>query len=246
MKMLISAEWYKLFHNKVLLFIIGGVIAQTLLVIALYHTANRPLGPGQTGIMMLVNTSLFSQIWILAFVAYFISSEFQNGAMRNILALGKDRTHVYISKLFSTCFATSLILIIVAIVSTVGLTAFYGFGDMNFSEFLRYFTTTFFMQFMYHLPHAAVFLTVAFLSRSLGMTLMLGIGYWIVNANVPSILRALNVVSTIEYFPDYYISRFASLHSDPRFITDGFIVSAVYILIAGIVSCIVFKKSDVK
>lgn len=246
MKTLIAAEWYKLLHNKVLLFILSGVAMQTLLVIALYHTANRPLGPGQTGIMMLVNTSLFSQIWILAFVGYFISSEFQNGAMRNILALGKDRTHVYLSKLFSTFFATLTILAIIAVVSTVVLTALYGFGDMNFTEFLSYITSTFFMQFIYHLPHAAVFLMLAFLSRSLGMTLMLGIGYWIVNANVPSILRALNIVSTIEYFPDYYISRFASLHGDPSFIIKGFIVSAVYILIASIVSCIVFKKSDIK
>lgn len=246
MKKLISAEWYKLFHNKVLLFILGGVAAQTLLVIALYHSADRPLGPGETGITMLVNTSLFSQIWILAFVGYFISSEFQNGAMRNILGLGKERMHVYISKLFSTFFATFTILAVTAVVATLGLTALYGFGEMHFTEFLSYFTSTFFMQLIYHLPHAAVFLMLAFLSRSLGMTLMLGIGYWIVNANVPSILRALTVVSTIEYFPDYYISRYASLHSDPTFITNGYMVSAAYILIAAIVSCIVFKKTDVK
>lgn len=246
MKTLISTEWYKLFRNKVLLFILSGVAMQTLLVIALYHTANRALGPGQTGIMMLVNTSLFTQIWILAFVGYFISSEFQNGAMRNILSLGKDRIHVYLSKLFSTFFATFTILVVVATISTLGLTALYGFGDMNFTEFLSYFTSTFFIQFIYHLPHAAVLLMLAFISRSLGMTLMLGIGYWIVNANVPSILRALNVVSTIEYFPDYYISRLASLHNDPRFITNGFIVCVVYIIMTGIISCIVFRKSDIK
>lgn len=246
MTTLISAEWYKLFHGKVLAVILAGVIAQTVLVQVMFHYANRPPVSGQSGVMVLVDTSLFLQVWLLAFVGYFVASEFQNGTMRNILALGKNRTQVYLAKLLATFVAMAAIFAAVSIVSTAGLSAAYGFGDITFNEFWRFFSLNFFNQLLYHLTFAAVFTMGAFLSRSLGMTILLGIGYWVVKMYFPLIFGALDLVFAIEYLPDYFIGSFVQLSGDPAFITKGIIVSVAYIVITSIIGCIVLIKSDVK
>lgn len=165
MTMLISAEWYKLLRGKVLAVILAGVTAQTLLfqVLKQYAKSDEPPVPGQFGVMVLVDTATFLQVWLLAFVGYFVASEFQNGTMRNTLALGKNRTHVYLSKLLFAFIAIAAIFATVSIVSTAGLSAVSGFGDMTFNEFWRFFTLNFFMQLLYHLTFAAVFTMFAFL-----------------------------------------------------------------------------------
>lgn len=246
MKTLIAAEWYKLLRGKVLIVILAGTVAQTLVFQILYQLANRPQGPGQGGVMVLANTSLFLQIWMLAFVGYFISTEFQNGTMRNTLALGKNRTHVYLAKLLATFVAIAVICVAVTIVQTVWLTVVNGFGDMSFNKFLSYFALTFSMQLLYHLTFAAVFTLFAFLSRSMGMTLMLGIGYWIVLMNAPAVLSALHMGFAADYSPLHYVATFAALNGQPGFITMGIIVSLGYILISTIIGSIIFNKSDIK
>lgn len=246
MKTLIAAEWYKLLHGKVLFIILLGTVAQTLLFQILYVLANRPQGPGQLGFMVLANTSLFLQIWLLGFVGYFVSSEFQNGTMRNILALGKSRTQVYVSKLLSVCIAIFTICVVITIVQAVWLTVINGFGTMPLNEFLNISALTFSMQLLYHLTFAAVFTLIAFLSRSMGMTLMLGIGYWIVLMNGPAVLSALHMAFAINYSPDHYIATFAALNGQPGFISMSIIISLIYIIVSTIIGCLIFRKSDMK
>lgn len=242
MTTLLSAEWYKLLRGQVLAVILAGVTAQTLLLQVVILT---PV-PAQFGVLFLADTSIFLQVWLLAFVGYFVASEFQNGTMRNILALGRNRTQVYLSKLLFTFIAIAAIFAAVSIVSTAWLSAAAGFGDMTYNEFWRFFASNFFMQLLYHLTFAAVFTMFAFLSRSLGMTLLLGIGYWIVKWNLPMVLSRLGLAFAIKYLPDHYIGMFGQSNGDPAFITQGMIVSVAYIVITSIIGCIVFKKSDIK
>ena len=247
MTTLISAEWYKLLRGKVLAVILAGVTAQTLIqVLGQYIDSEEPLIPGQFGVTAPADASFLLQVWLIAFVGYFIASEFQNGTMRNILALGKNRTHVYLSKVFSAFIAIAAIYLAVSIVATAGFSAVSGFGDMTFNEFWRFFAWNFSMEILYHLPFAAIFTMLAFLSRSLGMTILLGIGYWIVMLFLPGLLSMMGLDFAVEYLPQYYIGAFKHLSGDPAFITKGIIVSAAYIVITGIIGCIVFKKSDIR
>lgn len=246
MKTLISAEWYKLLHGKVLAIILAGTATQTILFQIMYQLANRPQGPGVSAVLVLANDSFFLQIWLLSFVGYFIASEFQNGTMRNTLALGKNRMQVYLAKQLATFVAIAAIFVLITIVQTVGLTVTNGFGDTSFDYFWHFFTLTFSNQLLYHLTFCAVFTMLAFLSRSMGMTLMLGIGYWIVLMNTPAVLSALHMTFANNYSPDHYISSFAHFSGTPNFITMGILVSLAYILISTIIGCLIFKKSDIK
>lgn len=247
MTTLISAELYKLLRGKVLAVILAGVTAQTLImVLEQYFKTEEPPTPGQFGVMVPVDTSFLLQVWLIAFVGYFVASEFQNGTIRNILALGKNRTHVYLSKLLSASIAMVVIYATVIIVATAGFSAVAGFGDMTFYEFWLFFTWNFFMQILYHLTFAAIFTMFAFLSMSLGMTILLGIGFWIVKMFLPFFLSMVGLAFAVEYLPDYYIGAFEHLSGDPAFITKGLIVSAAYIVITSTIGCIVFKKSDIR
>ncbi|MGI6120464.1 MAG: ABC transporter permease [Desulfosporosinus sp.] len=247
MTTLISAEWYKLIRSKVLAVILGGVTVQTLIqVLAEYINREASPVPGQFGVTVPADTSLFLQVWLVAFVGYFVASEFQNGTMRNTLALGKNRTHVYLSKLLSAFVAIAVIYATVSIVSTAGLSAVAGFGDMTLSEFSRFFFWNFSMQLLYHLTFAAMFIMFVFLSRSVGMSILLSIGYWIVKMFLPMVFGVLGLAFAVQFLPDYYISAFKGLSGDPTFITKGIVVSVAYIVIASIIGCIVFKKTDIK
>lgn len=247
MTTLISSEWYKLLRSKVLAVILAGVTAQTLImVLEQYFKTEEPPVPGQFGVMVPVDTSFLLQVWLIAFVGYFVASEFQNGTMRNVVALGKNRTHVYLSKLLSASIAMVVIYSTVIVVATAGFSAVAGFGDMTFNEFWRFFAWNFFMQILYHVTFAAIFTMFAFLSTSLGMTILLGIGFWIFKMFLPFFLSIIGHASAVEYLPDYYIGAFKDLSGDPAFITKGIIVSVAYIVITSVIGCIVFKNSDIR
>lgn len=207
MTSLISAEWYKLLRGKVLAIILSGVAVLTLLKVLGELTSKEPI-LGQFGVMLSADLSTFWQMWLAVFVGYFVASEFQNGTMRNILALGKNRTHVYLSKLLSSCIAVTAIYITVTFVATAGLSSLVGFGGMTLSEFLRFFSWNFFMQILYHFTFAAIFTMFAFFCRSLGMTIILGFGYAIVMLFLPGVFNMLGLASGIKYLPIYYITFF--------------------------------------
>lgn len=248
MRTLISADWYKLLQGKVLLLILAGVTAQTLLFRSMKQAAmsGEPPVHGQLGVLFLGDTAIFLQVWILAFVGYFVASEFQNGTMRNTLALGKNRIPVYLSKLLSSFIATAAIFAIVTIASTAWLSVTSGFGTMPFNEFLNFLALNFSMMLLYHLAFAAIFTMFAFISKNVGMTILMGSGFWIAKMYLPMVLAKFGFASAIEYMPDYYISLFRDLSGNPDFITRGITVSLAYIVITSIIGIIVFKKSDIK
>lgn len=247
MTTLISAEWYKLLRGKVLAIILACVTAQTVIqVLAQLTNTEEQAVPGQFGVMVPAQASFLLQVWLAAFVGYFIASEFQTGTMRNILALGKNRTHVYLSKLFSSCVAIIAIYATISIVATAGFSAVSGLGDMSFNEYWRFFARNFIMQVLYHLSYAAIFTMFAFVSRSLGMTILLGVGNMIFMLFLPGVLSRVGLDFAIEFLPSYYIDAFENLQGDPAFMTKGVIVTAAYFVLTCIVGCIVFKKSDIK
>ncbi|MGO4546382.1 ABC transporter permease [Paenibacillus sp. 2TAB23] len=247
MTSLIYAEWYKLLRGKVLAIILACVTAQTVIqVLGQYTTTGEPPFPGQLGVLVAANGSFLLQLWLSAFVGYFVASEFQNGTMRNIVSLGKNRTHVYLSKLFSACVAITAIYAMITIVATAGFSAVFGFGDMAINEFTSFFTWNFFMQVLYHLTYAAIITMFAFVSRSLGMTIILGFGYMLVMLFFPGFLSRVGLEDMEEYLPGYYISGFGQLSGDPSFVAKGIIVTAAYFVITCIIGCIIFNKSDIK
>jgi ABC-2 type transport system permease protein len=250
MTTLIYAEWYKILRSRALAIILAGVVAFTVLQVYDAYSSQEPV-LGQNGIMEMGQHSWLLSIWFAAFVGYFVASEFPNGTIRNVLALGKNRTCVYLSKVFSACIAVSAMITAVGIVATVGFSMVFGFGDMGLGEFLSFFISSLTMQLLYYLTYATIFGMLAFLSKSPIMTVLLGIGYQFLKLSLAEFLENYaggRLEFAVAFLPQNYfayISAIDAFRGDPALITRGALVSAAYMVLACIVGIAVFKRSDI-
>ena len=249
MNTLILAEWYKILHSKTLGLILIGVAALTSLEILSSYLMQETHVLGQNSIIKLGEGMSMHALWIAAFAGFFIASEFQNGTIRNVIALGKDRTHILLSKIFSACIAVVAILAINGIVAIIGLTAAFGFGDMTIGEFSRLSVWSFFMQVIYHSTYAAVFTMLAFLSKNSGMTILLCVVYEIATLAIGGFLNNFpgdSLSFALQFFPQYYASEIDDFGFNLTFIVNGIIISVVYLVASSMIGSVAFKKSDIK
>ena len=244
MTTLIVSEWYKILRSRALAIILVGVAAFTFIqVLSSYFMQEFLLG--QNSVAEIGRNSSILSLGMAAFVGFFVASEFQYGTMRNVLALGKNRMHVFLSKVLSACVAVAAIIAVFSIAGTVGFSMAFGFGDMALGEFSRFFVWNFSMQLLYHLTLAAIFTMFAFLSKSPGMTILLSVGYVIATLAIAGFLNNFpggTLKFALEFFPQYYSSNIDDLSGELAFITDGVIVSVAYIALACIIGVAVFKK----
>lgn len=254
MRSLIAAESYKLLRSEALGFVLAGVALLALIdAVSAYFLQDSPVR-GHNAIALLADQSSMLSIWIAAFVGFFVASEFQNGAIRNTLALGKGRVAVVLAKLFASCLGVAAIFAVVAVVATAAYSAALGFGDRTAGQFLAFFAWNYVLQLAYQLPLAAVFTMVALLSRNAGLTVLFSMGYVIAILALGAFLNAYPggvLKPGLKLFPQYYVSELYltetdTLNLDASFVLTGLLVSATYFVVACIIAALVFRGSDVR
>lgn len=248
MKALVKSEWFKIRHDKPFkIILISVVILMIIQIISEYHLQVE-ITLGQYSIAKIGQNSALLSLFIAAFVGLFTASEFQNGTIRNTLALGISRQLVYLSKMFAACVAVFAILSFVSVVNTIGNSIAFGFGDMSFVDFLLFFAWNFISQVLFHSTYAAVFTMFAFLSKSSITTVLLSVGYVIVVLATGGFFNAFpggGLKFLLEYFPEYYMSEISDLAS-LSFIVKGIAVSGSYIILSSIIGSKAFLRSDIK
>ncbi|MDR1180973.1 MAG: ABC transporter permease [Bacteroidales bacterium] len=261
---LIRAEWYKLRHSKlfyILLIVIACAAAFFVGVVGFLDSNPMAQGEavavgdvfafpaaGQSGVFLLGELSVMISICLAAFIGLFIANDFKTGTIRHALALGKKRTAVFFSKLFSAGVATLAFLLTATIVSTVGLTLLFDFGTLPFPEYLIQLFSTLSLQLLLHFTYAVLFCLIAFLSRNTGQTIFTGIGYVLVSSVLLSILGSFDTFGSVaKILPQYYAAALGNFPDEMTSLTVGAItVSVVYSVAAIWVGNSMFKKVDVK
>jgi ABC-2 type transport system permease protein len=263
MRELIHAEWYKLWHNRLFLIILVIIAAQGIMQVGLINFINsKPIAAqqevslnemynfpplGQNGVRTVGGTSLVLSICLAAFAGLFIASEFQNNTIRAVVALGKKRLSIYFSKFFSIGAAIAFFILMVSIVTTLGLTLFYGFGSISIAYFGAQTIKVLLMQFLLHFTYASIFCMIAFLCRNMGITIVLSAAWVLAIAILMSFLATFDDLAFIvKGLPVYYISSFNIHSDDPLFILDGVLVSVIYISVPFLIGYRFFKKVDIK
>ncbi|MDR2418445.1 MAG: ABC transporter permease [Treponema sp.] len=107
---LFCAEMYKIRHTKLPWVIFGLLVLQTYIQMDGLRSLEEEPVLGQIAISKICDASPFLCIWLSSFTGFFIATEFQNGTIRNTLALGKKRSSVYLAKLaavFLACIGMS-------------------------------------------------------------------------------------------------------------------------------------------
>jgi ABC-2 type transport system permease protein len=262
-KGLLKVEWYKLRHSKPFFITLIIVAIQTIIQIGLVHFINSsPIAiqqnvqltdmysfapVGQNGVLMIGSASLVISICLAAFTGLFVASEFQNNTIRASLALGKNRIMVYVAKLLSVCIAVMLFILLVTVLSTVGLSLLYGFGEMPLLEYGKQLLTMIATQMKLFFTFASVFCMIAFLCRNSGITIVLSAAYVLATSILMSFLATFDALAfLVKGLPQYYIMLLSASAGNWEFIVGANVVSLFYILIPCIIGFFVFKRVDVK
>ena len=264
MKGLVKAEWYKLRHNRlfyILLAVISCVSAFYVGVVKFLESNPLAQGEavavgdvfdfpaaGQSGVFMIAELSTMLSICLAAFIGLFVAADFGNGTIHHPLALGRKRTGVFFSRLFSAGVATAAFLLTATAVSTAGLSLLFGFGALPFGEYLRQLFCVLSLQLLLHFTYAAIFCLITFLCRSAGQTILVSVGYILASSVVLSILGSFYTFGSIaKILPQYYAAALGSFSDGMGLLAVGAIAVGVgYSLVAIWVGNSVFRKVDVK
>jgi hypothetical protein len=253
MNRLLAAERFKLSHSIVLpTLAVFAAVFSTLQMQG--QSANQGVASGQLGVTMLGPLSPFICILLGAFVGFFVATEFDNGGVRNSLALGKDRLHLYLAKQTSVFVAIAALLIVSALCAILMGTARFGFGDMPTDAYAGFFLTIFFLQLLYHLVYASLFAAIAFITRNAAMTVLLTIGWLIFEMVLVSFLGRFAgfALSVRTVFPIYSVSGLYEAqqglygYANPMFVTRSIVASIVSVIILTAIGAWAFRKAEIK
>ncbi len=247
MKQLIQVEWYKIQRSKTLGYLCLTIFSLKIISIISASALKKNIGLGQDGVLKIGDA--VTAIWIGAFAGFFIASEFQNGSIRNVLSLGKNRSHVFLAKVFAVIIAIVTMLFIMAITQTIMQSVVNEFGTMTISAFISFFFFNFFNLVIYHLPYAGFFTMFAFLTRKPGLTILLAFGYEFTILSIGAILQNYsdkNLKPFLSWFPPYYYTKIDEFLGNWTFITNGYVVSIVFTLVPILIGIYKFKKTDIK
>ena len=262
MRELIKAELYKMRQSKLFVILLIIIAAQAVMQTALVYIVQNDLFTvgrdaevlainfaltGQNGVLMLNNALLILPVCLAAFVGMFVAAEFQNNTVRAALALGKKRETIYFSKLFSSCTAIAIFLIVSVAATTLCMTLFFGFGNMPFTQYLIQLFTTLRFHFFLFSTFASVFCMIAFLCRNTGAAIIIGVVYFLVMMSLSSLFGTFDTFAFLaKGLPSYYISSANDLISKSGFLAGAVTVTLSYIAVSTATGLFVFRKADIK
>lgn len=194
---LLEVDFYKLFRS-VSFYVLFGVYALfTILNVFLSYAANVMIETSYGDMVLIgmestkanllfgsnINYSNFG-LFLVIFFAIFLCTEFKDNTIRNKLTQGYSRTVVYIASLTFT-YIVSLMAVVLssALIAAVGIPVL-GWEGSDFA--LKYF----FYELFALLPLVAFIHTLAYGSKSLGITL--GVGLPVITI-LPGIVSILNI-----------------------------------------------------
>ena len=247
MKNLLKAELYKLsrsrtlFYLMLLLFLTNtfGIITNTLLKTYTMY--------GQDAIFQ-AGTSV-NAMWFGAFAGFFIASEFQNGGIRNILALGKNRAYVFMAKVISMILCIAILLCVIVIVQIIGNSIVTGFGSKSLIEFTVFLLKNFTHLVVFHLAYAGFFTMFAFITQKAGLTILFSFCFEaliLVCGGFFENFKGMNLKPFLQLFPHYYYTKIDFNLTNDQFFVNGYIVCLLYFLVPVIISILIFKRTDIK
>ncbi|MCL2189305.1 MAG: ABC transporter permease [Defluviitaleaceae bacterium] len=247
MRHLLAVERYKFARSRVVYGILG-CIAVVIGLNLLQSTGNFPV-PGFMGIVSPARWDILLTVWFPIFIAYFVAMEFQNKTINDALCLGKSRIAVYFAKLTAVLWHVVLLVVIIMVAKTIGLTIFNGFGEIEPLYFLRHALQAFVLQVFFQFSVASLFLMAAFIIKTPTLTVIVGIGYtvftWFGGIMVREFLFGGRFTPYTYWLPALFNME-AIINTDPQGILRGSIVSIVWIIATTFIGCAVFKRTDLK
>ncbi|HJV31255.1 MAG TPA: ABC transporter permease [Bacillales bacterium] len=256
---LLTAERIKLFRSKKLWIVLG-----ILSLLPIYQAVNSKVSVhygtklvqaidtvinGATGILMIEKNGLTILLVMSAFISFFIGEEFQNGTIRNALSLGRSRTHYYLSKFV---IAAILALVGVIIMTALGMISFsvvFGFGEVaGISDYIRFTFKSFSTLYLLILANISIYVTISFLTKNSGISLVWSFLYTMATGFVPGIFQQTEHFKYVTYwFTESFLfySNFANPVDIAKY-PEMTLVSLITIVLSSTLGILLFKRTDIK
>jgi len=195
---MISAEGYKLRKSKSFWIMLGVIVGMAAFVSVVFGISSEELmetgmRPDTVGEMLGVMAGLMTTIILFMLVGFtitFISGDFETGVIRNPFAVGTKRIHYLMAKFVMILIACGIFL--VAGIGVAGLTymAFEPFGTgFDLSNFLMGVGASY----LSLVAQATLFMAVAVMTRKVGATLGIVLGYIVFDLLVGTFVTMLEV-----------------------------------------------------
>jgi ABC-2 type transport system permease protein len=262
---LLQSDFYRLFKSKA--FYICTAVSVFLLAASICimdwsirMTANlgtestvNLLMPYKDGISygMIAFSSGDVHLFIAIFTAIFITAEFAQGTMKNVVSKGFSKVQIYLSKVITMTTASFIMIFAMFIIGTLTATIVTGsFGDINGSLILQMLKTGGIELFM-HTALTAIFVMVAMTIRNNG---------GVIAVNIIGVMSLSGLIYTaLNYlfknkidFSQYSLMNNIRLYNNMNQSVTGedflrsFLVGAAFLTVVTIGGILIFKKSDVK
>jgi len=194
-KSLLAAEIYKLKQSRLAV----GLLLLTFVVptyVIPFIRSDRAYGTTSEETMRWAAAVFMNLNYILAgiFMGLVITSEFQNGLIRNAVCMGKSRVQIYQSRLFSASVITLAIFISYSLSKVMFVGFIEGFANLNWVAIGKYGAVFI----PYNLAIAATFTFFAFIGKKSGVAVALCLIYTMFIFHSPSLLY-------VPFIPQFYI-----------------------------------------
>jgi ABC-2 type transport system permease protein len=256
---LLTAERIKLFRSKKLWIVLG-----ILFLLPIFQAVNSKVSVhygtklvqaidtvinGATGILMIEKNGLTILLVMSAFISFFIGEEFQNGTIRNALSLGRSRTHYYLSKFVIAAILTLVGVIMMTALGMISFSAVFGFGEVaGISDYIPFTFKSFSTLYLLILANISIFVTISFLTKNSGISLVWSFLYTMATGFVPGIFQQTEHFKYVTYwFTESFLfySNFANPVDIAKY-PEMTLVSLITIVLSSTLGILLFKRTDIK
>lgn len=242
---LLKVEFYKLKHSKIFYMLCILMIMQSLCVLIPVKENFLRFKSGYDMFLFAIELQEgIYHLFVIGILSYYITNEFYSGNIRNLIASGHKRINIVFAKAIVFCTGVVLVSFIFPVGTLIINTIKNGYGTSF--DFIKFIQIIIILIFAYA-AMAAIWILISFLTKNVFITIASCYVIDIIN-------RAGMAISLKSKEVDYFYSK--TVFSIPR--TVGYnkfsfyidfkmiFMSLITITVCVILSCIFFRKSDVK
>jgi len=253
---MISAEFYRLKKSESfwIMLLVVAVLSAMFSVAFGFIPAEELMGmrPESAGEMFMTGISTIKQnilFLLIGFTVVFINSDFTAGTIRNPLAVGVLRIHYFIAK-FVTILATCFLFAIVGVLATgLPYLIFEPWGDVfNLANFLASFA----IGYLILVAQATLFMSIAMMTRKIGATLGIIIGYILFDATASAFIMMVEIDGIIRTLANilpspagFYLAELSMGTAEVGNVMIIVIVAILTIVVASLLAISHLKRKDV-
>lgn len=276
MKKLLKADLYSIFVSKMLVILLISAVLVGFFLPALFfgifkfvgNLGNlmgdieveelKPLLESMDSVFDMLNArSVFMMtaplaegfgIIAMACAAYTTANQFSSGIIRNKIIANKKRPQIVISIMISTVLFTIMIMFINYVSTALAARLFFGKFDLDFKGFAYIFAVCL----MIVIAYTAINVTIAFFAKSVPLSIIMSILLIIATGTIFSLLVTFmskapkSILNILTVFPTFQSSLLMNENQPVSFLVLSIVFDLAWLVIMTLISCLKFKKSDLK